>query len=255
MASREANSTPPVVHFRTPHSQLLQQVLPLVEDLPGGCQQRLNTPNRTDFPSVERVTPHRCLIMNGSEIRIDCVSGTSMREKSRQLRVVSVAASLTTQHGSCQQGLAPQCNQALRIEVTRMDRPEAHANVYSTRLLGQPYPSHAAANKTHGRLCDQGAVQGASTAYCRGCPECALAMRAGAPDETLAAQVRPATDHQGGQSPDARPVDPGGAARQPTSRSHRGVLPPAGPAHAPSGGDHRRGSTAPRAPRGGRWRP
>jgi hypothetical protein len=67
--------------------------------------------------------------MNGSEIRIDCVPWTRMREKSRQLGVVSIAASLATQHGSCQQGLAPQCDQALRIEVARMDRPEARANL------------------------------------------------------------------------------------------------------------------------------
>jgi len=52
-----------------------------------------------------------------------------MREKSRELRMVSIASSLTAQHRSCQQRLAPQCNQALGIEVARMDSPETHANL------------------------------------------------------------------------------------------------------------------------------
>src|SRR6187200_2734854 len=108
---------------------------PLVRNLPGGCQDRLHSAQWTYLAGVESVAACCRLRMNRSEIRIDGVSGTRMREKSRELRMVSIASSLTAQHGSRQQRLAPQCNQPLRIEVAWMDSPKAHVNLTAKPLF------------------------------------------------------------------------------------------------------------------------
>ena len=43
-----------------------------------------------------------------------------------KLRVVEIALGSATQYGARQQCLAPQRNQALRVEITRVHRPKPH---------------------------------------------------------------------------------------------------------------------------------
>ncbi len=49
-----------------------------------------------------------------------------MSAKACELRMVTVASSSSAQYRSSQQGFSPQRNQALRIEIARMNGPETH---------------------------------------------------------------------------------------------------------------------------------
>jgi len=49
-----------------------------------------------------------------------------VRLKALQLRMMPIAPGLPAQHRASQQCFAPERNQALRIKVLRMDRPESH---------------------------------------------------------------------------------------------------------------------------------
>ncbi len=49
-----------------------------------------------------------------------------MHPKALQLRMMAIASCLPAQYCASQQCFAPQRNQALRIEVLRVDCPESH---------------------------------------------------------------------------------------------------------------------------------
>jgi hypothetical protein len=64
--------------------------------------------------------------MDSRKICVDGGPRQCVRLEALQLRMVPIAAGLPAQYRASQQCFAPQRNQALRIKVLRVDRPESH---------------------------------------------------------------------------------------------------------------------------------
>jgi len=108
------------------HRQLLKQMMPLMLDLAGRDGNERLDADATDLAAVERITASRRFGMNASQVGTDRRTRRSLAVKTLELRVISIAAGVSAQHGSSQQRFSPQCDKALRIEVSRMQRPESH---------------------------------------------------------------------------------------------------------------------------------
>jgi hypothetical protein len=74
----------------------------------------------TDLAAVEGVAAGDCLGVNALQIRTDCGPRRDLGAKALELRVISIAASVPAQDSSSQQGLSPQRNEPLRIQVPRV---------------------------------------------------------------------------------------------------------------------------------------
>lgn len=127
MALRDTNITPLTVQPRIAHRQLEHQVPPLVSHLSVGGRNRAHPAHRSYFASVKSVATRARLGMYGREIRIDGRAWLRVRAKASQLRMVPISPRLRTQYGARQQCLAPYGDQPLRVQVARMESPEAHA--------------------------------------------------------------------------------------------------------------------------------
>lgn len=95
--------------------------------LPGGCRHGTHTTHRPDLAPVKLVAAGRGLGMDGREICTDGCTGPRMFAKTLELRMAPIASCLTPQYGACEQRLAPQGYEALRVEIARMEGPQAHA--------------------------------------------------------------------------------------------------------------------------------
>ena len=73
-----------------------------------------------DLAAVEGIASSNCLSMNALQVRVDCGERPDLGAKALELRVISIAVSVPTQHSSRQQSLSPQRNEPLWIKVPRM---------------------------------------------------------------------------------------------------------------------------------------
>ena len=126
MALRDTYGAPPSVQRPTPRGQLSQQMLPLVRYLRSGDRNRVDHTQRSDLAFIEGITAQCRLRMDSRKIRTYGATRKRMCPKSVQLRMAPISLCLSTQYRPCQQRFAPQRNQALRIEVLRVDCPESH---------------------------------------------------------------------------------------------------------------------------------
>jgi hypothetical protein len=101
--------------------QLVQQVLPLKCELAGGDRDGLCDPRRPQLGLVERITARHRLGIDRNQVRVDRNPWLRMSPEPFQLRMVEVPTCFATQDSPGQQRLAPQGNQALRIEIPRVE--------------------------------------------------------------------------------------------------------------------------------------
>jgi hypothetical protein len=101
-------------------------MLPLMRYLLGGDRNRVDPTHRSNLAFIEGITTRFRLKMDGRKIRAYSATRKCVRPKSIQLRMAPIPSCLPAQNRPCQQRFAPQRNQALRIEVLRMDCPESH---------------------------------------------------------------------------------------------------------------------------------
>lgn len=120
------DAEPPRVERWTADGELRQQVLPLEVELPLRDPDSGNRPDRSDLASVEVVSARCGFVMNRPEIGIDRQTRRWMVEEALELRVMPVAARFTPEHGTREQCFAPQGDQPLRVEISRVKRPETH---------------------------------------------------------------------------------------------------------------------------------
>jgi hypothetical protein len=73
--------------------------------------------------------------VNLSQIGTDGSKGRCLRAKARELWMIAVPTGAPAQHSASQKGFAPQRDQALRIEVFGMQRPEPHHDALRKALI------------------------------------------------------------------------------------------------------------------------
>ena len=114
---------PPAAHGIAP-CELAQQVPPLVFNLGSRCAHCLYRALRPHLGFIERVAAPSRFRVNDRQVGIDGVSREAVRAKTCELRMAPVTPCLPSQDRARQQRFAPESDQALRIEVAWMDRPE-----------------------------------------------------------------------------------------------------------------------------------
>ena len=114
------NILPPQVQRRAARRKLLEQMLPLIEELSLRHGYARHCANRPEFSLVEVVASRRRFLVYRTEVCIDRQARRSMRREALELGVMPVSLGLAAQHGLCKQGLSPQRYQTLWVEILRM---------------------------------------------------------------------------------------------------------------------------------------
>lgn len=138
MAPWFAELAPPRKQRGTADGEFLQEMLPFVVDLPESRRNKCDRPNRPDLGAIERVAARSRFGVDCRQIRIDRQARRFMRFEALKLRVVGVTPRLIAKDGTRQQGLAPECDQALWVQVLGMQSPEPHAVAPNVRIEADP---------------------------------------------------------------------------------------------------------------------
>jgi hypothetical protein len=101
-------------------------VPPLVAYLPCGAVNPVDRSNRSNLLTIEGVTARLGFDKNRIEIGIDCGFREGMRLEPKQLRMMAIALGLAPKDCASQKRFAPQSDQALRIQIFGVERPDAH---------------------------------------------------------------------------------------------------------------------------------
>ena len=117
---------PLLVQRRTADRQFLKQMKPFMVDLAGGDEDGRLDSHAADLAAVEGIAAGDCLGMNALQVCTDYGTWRRLRAKAPKLWMTSIAASVPAQHRLSQQRLSPQRDEALGIEVLRMQRPKPH---------------------------------------------------------------------------------------------------------------------------------
>lgn len=117
---------PLLVRGRTANRQLAKQMVPLVLDLTDRHKNGFLNSRAANFAAVERIAACYCLGINALQVATDCRARPGQSAKAVKLRMMSIPACSSSKYGSGQQRFSPQRDQALGIEVLRMQRPEPH---------------------------------------------------------------------------------------------------------------------------------
>src|SRR5688572_2840208 len=99
-------------------------MIPLEFELPPRRHDTLAVAHRSDLRSIEGITTSIGFGVDDGQIPADCAARGGVLLKSQELRMVTIAARRTTQDRAREQRLTPERNQALRIEMRRMERPD-----------------------------------------------------------------------------------------------------------------------------------
>ena len=114
------------MQLRVANGELRQQMLPFIRNLRSRRRNWGDRTYRANLAGIKRVAARTCLGVNCRKVGIDRESRLPMLAKTRELRMVAIALSLSTQYCAGQQSLPPERNQSLRIEITRVYCPETH---------------------------------------------------------------------------------------------------------------------------------
>ena len=125
MTPGRCDAVPLPVKFTIAPRKFSHQMLPLVGHLPVSDAQLANRTDATDLPAIKGVATPRRLGMDRGEIGVDGGAGRWVSAKPFELWMMAIALRAPAQHRLRKQCLAPQRNQALRIEISRMDGPES----------------------------------------------------------------------------------------------------------------------------------
>src|SRR5690606_35385534 len=111
---------------RVAHRELPEQMLPLVLKLPVRDGNGFDGACRAHLGAVKRVAAQQGFVMNSAQVRVDGISRRGVGSESLKLRMTAIALSLASKHRSSKQRLTPESDKPLRIEITRMNRPQPH---------------------------------------------------------------------------------------------------------------------------------
>ncbi len=101
--------------------QFHAQMPPFMDQLALGDGDGLGvTPLRENFGPIEVIAPCVGLIGYSAKKRANRVPGRNMGAEPLELGMPEVAVGLACEHGLCQQGFTPTCQQCLPVEVPRM---------------------------------------------------------------------------------------------------------------------------------------
>lgn len=117
-----------------PPTNLGLQMSQLELQLATGYVEASAAADGSDSRSVESVPTDFRLRGEFREVVVDRRERGGMRPKAVELRMVSVAPGLATEYGSRKQTLAPGCDDALWVEVRRMETPESNGLCPPARL-------------------------------------------------------------------------------------------------------------------------
>lgn len=119
-----ALAAPPAVQRRTPDLELVQQMRPLVLQLPAGASDTPDSARWPDLATIESKAAGLGLCEHRPKIGSDGGPRRPLCLEANQLRMMAIAPGPIPQHGLRQQAFAPQRDQALRVEVAGMNAPE-----------------------------------------------------------------------------------------------------------------------------------
>jgi hypothetical protein len=111
---------------RRARAELGGEVQPLVFELPTCDRKLLDCANPIDFFFVEVISAANRLCVNRTKVNPNVDCRRRRPEKSRELRVIPVAARPAGKHCLGEQSFTPQRHQALWVKVFRVQRPQTH---------------------------------------------------------------------------------------------------------------------------------
>lgn len=120
MAIRRADRAPLLKQRWTPSGKLLKQMLPLIFDLACRDKDGCIGWRRPDLGTVEGIATRSSLGVNFLQVATDRETRRGLRAKTVKLRMISIAPSVSAKDCASQQCLSPQGDEALAIEVPRM---------------------------------------------------------------------------------------------------------------------------------------
>jgi hypothetical protein len=126
MRGRQGNLAMTPICRRIAAVKFMKQPGPLVLQLVAGRDHLLCDGNARQFGTVEIVAARQRFGMNGSKISVDRRPRRATLSKPLQLRVVPIANGIASKHGSSEERLPPQGDQAHSIKITRMEAPQSH---------------------------------------------------------------------------------------------------------------------------------
>jgi hypothetical protein len=108
------------------NAQLGEEVGALVRELPRGRQDPDARSRRRDLRAIERVAAPLGFPQYRVEISVDGCARRGMRTEALELGVLPIAARASAKHRLREQSLPPERDQAARVEMARVQRPEPH---------------------------------------------------------------------------------------------------------------------------------
>lgn len=109
---------------------------PLVKQLAVGFRQLDFDAAASDFGNIKLIAAADGFVVNRFEKRRNGGGGFCVGAKAVELRMMPVAFGLAAQDFLCQQGFAPEGDQAFGVEIFRVQRPQAHAELKQIPLAG-----------------------------------------------------------------------------------------------------------------------
>lgn len=114
------------IRIRGSAEQLGKKVLPFIFEL-SACHRYAGDDARVCYEcGIEMISPINCIRVDFDQIRSDGIHGRMKGAKTAQLRMPGVSACFTGQHSLGKQRFAPKGDQALRVEVSGVERPKTH---------------------------------------------------------------------------------------------------------------------------------
>lgn len=114
------NRLPKSRQIRGPVLERSEQVVPFGQQQPARLGDRRVRAAAANLPSVEVVPAEARFVGNSRQVGVDRRQRVAGGAKPRELRMVPVSARASGQHGSGQQGLSPESDQPLGVQVPRM---------------------------------------------------------------------------------------------------------------------------------------
>ena len=112
------------VETRRAHRKFLKQMLPFIVDLTRRDRNGLTRFSHLDFGRVEGISTIFCFNLNAGQEGPDQGNWRGGKLESLKLRVILVSPGFSSQYCLGKQGLSPENNQPLPVEILRMNGPE-----------------------------------------------------------------------------------------------------------------------------------
>jgi hypothetical protein len=113
-------------HMRRSLFEFAAQVFPFVKQLAVGFLEHNCFLAAANFRTVEGITASGCFLVHGFQECRDSGDGRRVRLKTDELRMMAVAFGFAAEDLLRQQRLAPKRDQALGVEIFRVQSPEPH---------------------------------------------------------------------------------------------------------------------------------